>query len=520
MSPAIPTIALPATWKVLEHSRNQSATAVLAAGLTSNLPTVRHRCLKSLISRNDEVGYGLILLQWESYDSQDIALLRPHAHRFAVPARSILQHGSLQAKKTALSAVSDLDLTDSADILLEYVLDTRNPLHQSASECLLAMCQRWGRASRRSGTLTGSLRQLLIKKLHGPVLTNTRIVELMDAWLSLVHWDDSQQRSLLMSPGDMAYSRMLDRFSSTSDPSILQLLAGYFWRSTTPPSIQSIILEKAEPQLAIEMAQMVSDEALETVLDRLRDSPPLASVMSVDTESIQLEPAAYRRLLLMMAASREDFEWTLDTSVKISKGSSMDARQLAAEILLWCKRPSLEQFVRILQSDSLCSPQDQKLALSINEILQWLDGPSAILRQAAAHLFSDFTLEQLFKHVGVWPAQLCRIMAGIVQRREKNYGEALDDQLQSPSPKKRMAALQVIEWFQCADLVRDQLLSLKDDPRLEVRVRLIDTLSSLQDPILEELIPQLLKDANSDIADAAQRASRRLARQKSVPSES
>ena len=125
---------------------------------------------------------------------------------------------------------------------------------------------------------------------------------------------------------------------------------------TAPQSIQEIILEKADPQLAIEMAQLVSDETLDSVLERLRYSPPLASMRLVDISQLKLESKAKRRLLLMMAASRDDFEWTLATSIMLAKGSSMESRQHAADVLLWGRRPSIEQFVRLLQADSLNLP--------------------------------------------------------------------------------------------------------------------------------------------------------------------
>jgi len=518
MSTETPTIAQAVTWKLLENSRNQAATTVLSSGLNSTVPTVRHRCLKSLIVRHDEAGFRSILLNWEHYDVSDRELLHSHASNFVEPSRYLLQHGTIQEKKLALAAISDLDLTHSADILLEHVLDTKSYLHDSATECLVGMCERWGRASRRTGSLTGSLRQLLIKKLHGPVLANARIVELMDSWLALIHWDDSQQRSLLLDPGHSAYARMLDRMRETTSPSAMQLLAGYFWRVTTPQSIQEIILNKPDPQLAIEMAQLVTDEVLPVVLERLRYSPPIASMMHVDIRTVRLDTAVLRRLLLMMAASRDDLEWTLSTAVQLAQGSTMEARQQAADFLLWSRRPSLEQFVRMLQADSLCMPDQQKLMPLMDEIVSWLDGPSTILRQAAAHVLVDFTLDELFKHVGLWPAQLCRVMAQVVKHKEKRVKESLEDYLQNPSPKKRLAALQIVEWFQCGELVKDRLMSMLEDPRLEVRVRLIDTLSSLNDSVLDEIIPQLLQDANTDIVDAARRAVRRIERQKTVPS--
>jgi hypothetical protein len=69
-----------------------------------------------------------------------------------------------------------------------------------------------------------------------------------------------------------------------------------------------------------------------------------------------------------------------------------------------------------------------------------------------------------------------------------------------------------VEYLKCADGVRDKIQELLEDPRVEVRVRVIDTLTALDDSNLATLIPQLLQDANTDVVDAANRALRKIER--------
>ena len=90
--------------------------------------------------------------------------------------------------------------------------------------------------------------------------------------------------------------------------------------------------------------------------------------------------------------------------------------------------------------------------------------------------------------------------------------DRLTRELQSPAPRRRLAALQVTQLLECADQVSQSLMPLLDDPRLEVRVRTIDLLGALGHEALEYLIPELLSDANTDIQDAANRALRRMKR--------
>lgn len=513
-------IASPVTWRILETTSNQAATSLLVRGLSSPSAAVRQGCLRSLIARKDPEGFRQLLLCWDQYDNADIDLLRSHARYLVTAARSLLASDEIREKKFALAAITELDITDSIDILMEFVLGRHHPLHDAACYCLLSMSHRLGRDSRLVGHLDSPLRLTLIKKLHGELLRHCEIPVVMEAWLTAVHWDDGAQRGLLLDPSQSAYLRMVSELATSNESAALQLLAGYFWRSTTPPSILSLIHEHLNPQLFIEMAKLVSDEQLDNVLCQLQSSPPLACLKNFDWSTIKFERSVERRLMLMYAASGHDLAWTLSTCVKSAKGGNLESRKLAADLLVWCKRPSLEQFIQLLQADSLLPVDQQILNLALNDVVSWLHGPSTVLRTAVAHFLQEFSLENLFSHVGHWPARLCRIMAQWLKKMNPPLAEKLHDYLSNPAPKNRVAALQVVEWLDCMDIVEDKLLEMLHDPRLEVRVQLIDTLSALNDNSLENLLPALRQDANTDIVDAANRAQRRLDRRKSATSAS
>ena len=90
--------------------------------------------------------------------------------------------------------------------------------------------------------------------------------------------------------------------------------------------------------------------------------------------------------------------------------------------------------------------------------------------------------------------------------------ERLCEELQSPAPKRRLAALQLTHLVGVSDAVAEQLLPLLRDARLEVRIRAIDLLSAFGHESLKKIVPSLLEDVSTDIQDAAHRAVRRLRR--------
>jgi hypothetical protein len=503
------------TWSVLERTRNQAAINTLAAGLTSQVPGLRHRCIQALIVREELEAREAVLRHWGNYDVEDLKLLHAESRKFVEAVKSLFKLGSLPEKRAVLAAINDLDMTDSIDEILEIVVDQRHALCPQATQCLLEMCRRWG-AHARAGKDVPSRRGPMLEKMYNKLAQfyEHKNVNLVDAWLSLAHWDDAQQRQLISDPRQAAYRCVLKQLRQSQRPAIVQLLAGYLLRSTTPTTVLDILCQRPEEAVAIEIAKIIDDQSLGAALKCLKRLPALESLKHIDAErnlsvGIELE----KRLWLMVAASSNELGQVLRGALKLSKHGTRDARQTAASMLRRCRRPDLDTLVATLQAASLEETNPNHTGNVIRAIAAWLQSPSVALKKAAADFLQDFTIERLLDQSRVWPTQLCKAMAGIVMIAESNITEVLSRELQSPAPKRRLSALQAAQILGCVQEVSQVLLPLLEDPRLEIRVRTIDLLSALGHESLEQIIPALLNDASTDIQDAAGRAIRRMNRQ-------
>ncbi len=104
--------------------------------------------------------------------------------------------------------------------------------------------------------------------------------------------------------------------------------------------------------------------------------------------------------------------------------------------------------------------------------------------------------------------------AHIVSVTNSDISSYLANELESPSPKRRLAALRATQMLSHSDSVSQYLLPMLEDPRIEVRVRVIDLLSELDGDVLDRLIPVWLNDVSTDIQEAAKRVMRRRERNK------
>lgn len=511
------TIPRSTTWETLQRSSNLAAVTTLATGLSSANAELRHLCLQSLLARNEKAARREIVLNWACYDEKDKGLLRSKRTQFGELTKSLLIGGSLSEKKAALSAIATLDLHDALEEILEFVVDRSHALCVQATECLTLMCVRWG-AQARSGKDVPTIRGRMLACLSDQLALfhQHKSQSLVDAWLSLVHWDDARLRRLIRHSQQAEYHAVMSRLRECDQPAVVQLLAGYVARVTTPKSIIKILVERCDTAVAIEIAKLGDSHTWQVALKRLRQLPPLASLQAIEADMSQMSIELVHRLWLMVAASSNDLRQVLCGALRLSKLGTRDACQTAAEMLRLCRRPGLDTLVPAIQAAEFQTDNNEtSLGILTRHIATWVAGPSPVLAKAAREFLQDFTVDNLLDQVQHWPAQMAKAMASIVVLVEPDVTERLTHELQSPAPRRRLAALQATQLLGCADLVSQTLMPLLEDPRLEVRVRTIDLLGALGHEALEQRLPQLLTDANTDIQDAANRAVRRMKRTRS-----
>ncbi len=501
------------TWDTLKNSRNPAALKLLATGLASPFSDVRLQCLNMLLARDEVEARQQIIVSWDLLTESDVEYLRGRTTHFQAAAIELLTSGKLAEQRSALTVISQLMLTGCIPTVLKIVLDTLHALQPQANGCLQSVCAHWGTQARASKD-TPSVRVPLLDTLYAYVLDypKHKSVQIIDAWLSLVHWDDSLQRGLLADPGHSAFRTVVARLRTTTDDQQLNLLAGYLLRSTTPKSIQNLVCEKTDRRLAFALAQIVDTPNWSGLKRRLQELPMLSCLQTLETEFADANPQDQRRLWLLMSASSKDYGQVLRGAVRIAKSGTAENRKVAAEMVHNLRKPDLDAMVGDIQAALAGIARPGSAGPALLETVLWAHSASTPLRQAAEGLFADFTVARLIEQVTHWPTSMCKAMAHVVSITNFDITNYLVRELESPSPKRRLAALRATQMLSHSESVSQILLPMLQDPRIEVRVRVIDLLSELDGDLLDRFIPVWLADVSTDIQEAAQRVIRRRGR--------
>ncbi len=155
------------------------------------------------------------------------------------------------------------------------------------------------------------------------------LMHVIDAWLSLVHWDDSLQRGLMSDPSHCAFNAVTQRLEATYDPQQLKLLTGYLLRSTTPKSILALVCDKADSSLALELSTLVNSSHWAALKRRLRELPPLACLENIETAFANVSIAEKKHLWLLASVSSRDYAKVLRGAIQIAKLGNAESRAVS-----------------------------------------------------------------------------------------------------------------------------------------------------------------------------------------------
>ncbi|HBE67673.1 MAG TPA: hypothetical protein DDW52_05940, partial [Planctomycetaceae bacterium] len=434
------------TWQCLAKSKNLASIETLTAGMASLDEAERLRCVAVLLTRPENAAQEAVVRNWNGITDAAIEVPSSEAPRLAKVVSRMLSEGSAAEQDLALQVATQVGLTETLKQIVGFAITTDHPLREKSVRCMLEMCRRWGKKARSSKDVPRVRSQMLDAIGYQIELFDEhRCGDVVDAWLALAHWEDSQHRRLISNPTHPAYRQLITRLKSSNAPEVIELLAGYITRCrSAPAAVVETLVARRDIELAIAMAECLDDQSMVTALNNLRRLKPLACFDEIEEKLTTVGPDLQRKLWLMASASSRQLELILRGALQLADSKDGDSLTVASAMIRGCRRPDCETLSSAIE-ESMSEPTNEgSLGHRLIELSQWLTCDSVQLRATAKQFFREFTIEGLTEAVRMWPTSLCRAMAGIVRKLVTEYDEILTRQLQSPAPNRRAAALQVV----------------------------------------------------------------------------
>jgi len=472
-----------ATLKLLEETRNDAAIAVLAHGLVVADPKIREASVRALLTRRTESAIKAIVQHWHLLEPSDKKLLDNHWQLFVPNTLAMLKSPDTRDNRNAIQTVSDLNLVEGFYDLIQISVNDTHLLCSEARQALSQLASRWGERA-RSGRDVPSVRLPMLQNLFASIYEyqQHRCVEVIDAWLRMSAWEDATLRSVLTDPGHPCYNQIMRRLRFSQEPQVIELLAGFLPRRSTPPIVLEVLAERQESFLAfhlIEKYQNTLDEVSRYHLERM---PRCESLFIFNTDELAHMSFSQQQTLAMLRAANASSPHTvIQAAIDIERSDPVEGPKSAARLLKLLHGIPLDILGGAF--GKLLSEPERDLRGLIESILHWRDHANRHLAESTAKIFEEITLPRLLSQIPIGPASLCEGIANLLKVLGSSFDNELTFELSNPSPRRRSLAVRAIAYLDLVPTYRSTLGSMISDSREEVRIAAIESLAA--DPSLE-----------------------------------
>jgi hypothetical protein len=303
------------TFLVLGEQSNLSSVDVLRLSLRSSVVQVRLCALQTLLQRGGAVEIAAILERIDTCDESELQILVAFSKIFLPAVQLGLADRDPIVRQRSLIAISKLEIESQFHQLIRVAQSSDDTQQMVAAEVLLGLAIRYGNAARlRLEPECETRRQQLLSDLWRSVLSFSehRIVEIVDAWLCAVHWDDPQFQELFQTDHQdveliSAHKITMRQLKHSHRPQVSELLAGILWsRNASVEAIQTLA-DHTEPTIAVRLSELavrygITSPATKNLSMRI----PIASLEQVnfaDASRTHGQRCALIRLLSSSASS-------------------------------------------------------------------------------------------------------------------------------------------------------------------------------------------------------------------------
>ena len=505
-----------ATLKLLEETRNDAAISVLAHGLAVADTRVRESSVRALLNRRNETAIKAIVQHWHMLQESDKKLLDGHWQLFVPNTLALLRSSDTRDNRNAIQTVSDLNLVDGFHDLITISINDTHLLCAEARQALNQLASRWGERA-RSGRDVPSVRMPMLQSLFASIYeyNQHRCTDVIDAWLRMSAWEDSSLRSVLADPGHPCYNPIMRRLRFSQEPQIVELLAGFLPRRSTPPIILDVLAQRQESFLAfhlIERYQTHLDEVSRYHFERM---PRCECLFIFDTDELAHMSFAQQQTLAMLRAANASSPHTvLQAAIDIERSDPIEGPKSAARLLKLLHGISIDVLASAFST--VISDQQRDLRELVQYVMRWRTHNSRLLVESTEKIFEEISLQRLLSQIPLGPSSLCEGIARMIKSLSVNLETDLSIELGNPSPRRRSLAIRAIAYLELVPQYRSSLAAMISDPREEVRIAVIESLAT--DPS-QEATRLLLHAQNFPSSITHEAATNALKDRAIVPSE-
>lgn len=507
------------TFKLLRHSKNETAGDALVSALKSSTPEIVQQAAVSLAVRRSSVGHHELLRRWDTLADSLLEPVRQRPGRLPTTLRSIVLNAEHELTERACEvgiAIHDYDLIpplahaceDEADPHRELKLETMLKL---ATQLQTELSAPRNYENKRDPQL---IRNHVVAALETCVdrFERHECLAMIEAFLTLTKKDNSKLTQIINNPLHPAYAAARETFQTSDRVGVIRLAVSLIEILPVPKLIVETLAEREDAAFLARFAKVIPDFGPSTVkgLRRIRKLGLTRKPESL-LDLKGTEQAGVVGLLGVLGLPDEDtfqvFQLMLrqgevparrEAASQLRRFGGADANQLIVE--------ALDDDDAEVQTIAVRQIRERGIPEALTLLIAKTESQSAIVREAAQEGLGEFHFDRFAMVFDGLSDKMKATTGRLVRRADPNAIPKLVAEIQSGSRMKRIRGLQLAIAIEAVDDVVDDVITrLRDDNNI-VRAEAAKALAYCGDSKAKLALRDALLDRSPAVQHAAETA--------------
>ena len=452
------TAALDKTFEVLGSSRNEAAVPVLIDALNAAEGSVFNRALQSLAQRRNRSGHMAAINRWNQLTDEQREILDEGRGKMSSALRDALLSDDRQLFQNACDIMVRFHEFDLISALVNLAEDKEHPHAHEATDLVLQMVSQLSEMvhgnrdpnDRRDPTL---LRKRVMESLERSVerfRTHQRS-ELIEAFVVLGGTSCNLLRGIIDDPHHACYMTVVQTLSTSDSIGVLKLLLSFLESEHTSLATLTVISRRSDAAFLGLLFKFVGKGMSPKVRKNLRRIRSFPWLEERDFPVSKLDEDNQAHCIELLAASGADDSKKLDVYEDVLRQGATAGRVAACEALKEITGDRSNILVLEFTKDE--DPQvqaavasqlrDRHIAGTMSLLVQLLDSPHEVVREAARESLSEFTLENYLSQFDTLHDDSRKTTGNLVRKVDLNLASKLQAEMQSQS---RRTACERSKW--------------------------------------------------------------------------
>jgi len=509
------------TFDYLRHSNNPHASALLLRAVDGNSTRAGRYAVEAILHRNDVRLHEELIRRYRAFPPDWQQLINEaHAPMNEAVSRGLLSRDD-ELRKAALFLVHHSEAFAQLDNLLRLVIGG-GATGAAALEALQSLVNRLyehiqhERSPGQRGIVSRSRRRRdrvvdVLGKWIPRFRTAACLPELIEAALMVGRPDDAALRRLLTSAEPDLVKAAWERLASSTHPGVVGFLIAALPKRWSSSRVVGILHTRDDPEFVVQLLRCLPDEFRPSLRSALQNVQSLPWLGRRDPTIDWIPAALQGKLVMFLQATGLDGEQKMNVLRWVLHHGGVEGRTAVAEILSQLDERHVEQaVVDGLRSEDV---QVQSWATSrlraratpeaFSLLINQLDSPSEQVRATAREELRGFNLRLVLELFDDLLPMTCLRAGRLITKIDPDSLNILREELYHPIRQRRIRAIRAARAFGVHHQCEPELLELLADPDYVVRRTIIDVLSEIPTPAVDEELRLLLGDENVRIREAA-----------------